>query len=246
MTLADVAVVTGAGSGIGAACARAFDRAGMAVACLDVDGSAAASTAAALEAGSVHQLDVTDGGAVASVLAEVRTRCGRIRAVVTAAGIEVHGPTLDLDIDIFDRIQDVNVRGSLLVARAAAGHMVADAVAGRIVLIGSINSVVSLGGQVGYAASKGAVKMLGRAMAVDLARYDITVNVVGPGVTDTPMSAVSLADDERRDHLLGRIPMRRPAHPDEIAAVVAFLASESASYVTGAFIPVDGGWLAHG
>jgi NAD(P)-dependent dehydrogenase (short-subunit alcohol dehydrogenase family) len=117
---------------------------------------------------------------------------------------------------------------------------------GRIVLIGSINSQVSLPGQVAYATSKGAVLMLGRSLAVDFAPDAITVNVVGPGITDTPMSAVSLADAERSRRILERVPLGRAADPAEIAAAVRFLASPDASYVTGAYLPVDGGWLALG
>ena len=86
--------------------------------------------------------------------------------------------------------------------------------------------------------------MLGKALAVDLAPYSIRVNVVGPGVTDTPMSAETLADPDRSARFLSRIPLGRAAAPDEIGAAVSFLTSEASSYITGAFLPVDGGWLA--
>jgi NAD(P)-dependent dehydrogenase (short-subunit alcohol dehydrogenase family) len=122
--------------------------------------------------------------------------------------------------------------------------MIAAGTGGRIVLIGSINSRIALAGQAAYCASKGGVAMLGAALAVDWAQHGITVNTVGPGVVDTPMSAASLADPARRAMLMGNTPLGRPAAPSEIAAVVAFLASDDASYMTGAYVPVDGGWLA--
>jgi NAD(P)-dependent dehydrogenase (short-subunit alcohol dehydrogenase family) len=173
-------------------------------------------------------------------------RWGQVDIAVACAGIEVHGLGHELDLEVFRRIHDVNVTGSLHLARSGARAMRARGQGGRIVLIGSINSQVALPGQAAYASSKGAVLLLGRALAVDWAPDGITVNVVGPGVTDTPMSAASLADPARSRRLLDRIPMGRAAQPAEIAAVVAFLASPAASYVTGAFVPVDGGWLAHG
>ncbi len=138
----------------------------------------------------------------------------------------------------------VNVTGGFLTARAAARAMIDGGHGGSMVLVGSINSaVVVVEGQAAYAASKGAVLMLGKALAVDWAPYGIRVNVVGPGVTDTPMSAGSLADPERRKRYLRRIPLGRPAQAEEIAAVAAFLLSPGAAYMTGAFVPVDGGWL---
>lgn len=239
-------MVSGAGSGIGAAVCRALADQGVAVGCLDVDGEAAGRTAAELPEAIALVADVTDASAVDRAVDEVVERFGRLDAAVACAGIEVHGLGHELDLAVFQRIHDVNVAGSLHLARSAAAHLRRQGEGGRIVLIGSINSQVALAGQAAYASSKGAVLLLGRALAVDWAAEGITVNVVGPGVTDTPMSSASLADPQRSRRLLDRVPMGRPAQPEEIAAVVAFLASPAASYVTGAYVPVDGGWLAHG
>jgi len=141
-------------------------------------------------------------------------------------------------------VVEVNLTGSFLTAREAARAMTGNGHGGTIVLIGSINSKVVLPGTAAYASSKGGVLLLGQALAVDFARHGIRVNVVGPGVTDTPMSADSLANPERRAMLMARTPLNRPADPDEIAKAVAFLTSDESSFVTGAFLPVDGGWLA--
>jgi NAD(P)-dependent dehydrogenase (short-subunit alcohol dehydrogenase family) len=239
-----VSLVTGAGSGIGAAVAAALAERGDRVACADIDGGAAEVVAAALPEGLAVTADVSDEADCGRMVEATVDRFGDLDAVVACAGVEIGGHALETDADAFRRVLEVNLTGSFLTAREAARAMRDRGHGGAIVLVGSIVSQIALAGSAAYAASKGGVLMLGRALAVDLAPLGIRVNVIGPGVTDTPMSAGSLADPERREALMGRTPLRRPAEPREVAAVAAFLTAEGSSYVTGAFVPVDGGWLA--
>lgn len=240
-----VAVVTGAGSGIGRAVATALGARGDLVVCADLDErSAAATSAAAGRSATPGAVDVTDPSSCDALIRRTVADCGRVDILVTCAGIELAGPADQLAEDRWRRVIDVNLNGTFWCARAAGRAMIATGDGGRIVLIGSVNSRVALPGQAAYCASKGAVAMLGAALAVDWAANGILVNTVGPGVVDTPMSAASLADPGRRAMLMDQIPLRRAARPAEIAAVVAFLTSPDASYMTGAYVPVDGGWLA--
>lgn len=239
-----VSVVTGAGSGIGAATARALADRGDRVVCVDLDSESARSTAAGLNDAIAVAADVTDEQDCDRMVAEALDAFGDLDSVVTCAGIEFGGHALDVPVDVFRRIVDVNLTGSFLTAQRAARAMRDRAHGGSIVLIGSLNSAVALPGAVSYCASKGGVLMLGRALAVDLAPLGIRVNIIGPGVTDTPMSADTLADAERSATFMDRIALGRAAAPGEIAQVAAFLTSDAASYMTGAFVPVDGGWLA--
>ncbi len=241
-----VSLVTGAGSGIGASVAAVLAARGDSVICADIDGDAAQRTADGLDGAKAWQLDVRDPTACQAAVAAAVDAFSRLDVAVACAGIERGGPAETLSAEMFSDVINVNLTGSFLTARAAAAAMIRQGEGGRVVLIGSVNSAVALPGQAAYAASKGGVLLLGRALAVDWAPHRITVNVVGPGVTDTPMSAASLADPKRRAMLLSRVPIGRPADPAEVAGVVAFLASEAAAYVTGAFLAVDGGWLAAG
>lgn len=237
-----VSLVTGAGSGIGAATAATLAQRGDAVVCADLDLERVENVAAGLPGALPVGVDVANEAQCEAMLEKTIATFGRLDAVVTCAGIEVASPALDLDLDTFRRVLDVNLVGSFLTAQLGARHMVDRG--GSIVLIGSLMSQQALPGSAAYSASKGGVLMLGRALAVDLAQYGIRVNVIGPGVADTPMSAASLSDPERRRALMDRVPLKRPAGPEEIAAVAAFLTSDEARYMTGAFVPVDGGWLA--
>jgi NAD(P)-dependent dehydrogenase (short-subunit alcohol dehydrogenase family) len=239
-----VSVVTGAGSGIGAAAVAELAARGDAVVCIDLDREAAERTASGFTNAIAVGADVVDEDQVATAVATGLQRFGDIHNVITCAGVELGGHTLDLDVGEFRKVLDVNVTGSFLVAREGARAMVERGHGGAIVLIGSIASYMSFPRSAPYSASKGGVLGLGRALAVDLAGHGIRVNTVGPGVADTPMSAASLADPQKSEQYMARIPLRRPADPAEIARVAVFLTSEAASYVTGAFVPADGGWLA--
>lgn len=242
---ARVSLVTGAGAGIGAAVARRLAERGDHVVCVDRDGAAADAVAREVD-GLAIAADVTAAGVGDDLVARAVERYGRLDAVVTSAGIERTGPASSLPTDAVRDSLAVNVLGSYDVATAAGRRFQAQGDGGRVVLVGSVNSLRALPGQAAYATSKGAVLMLARALAVDWALDGITVNVVAPGVTDTAMSAGSLGDPARREALLARVPMRRPARPEDVAEAVAFLSSPATGYITGVCLPVDGGWLAAG
>jgi NAD(P)-dependent dehydrogenase (short-subunit alcohol dehydrogenase family) len=240
-----VSLVTGAGAGIGAAVARRLATRGDRVVVADRDGDAAARVAAELD-GLALTADVAVEGAGDDLVGRTVTHHGRLDVVVTSAGIERTGPAATLPTGTVRDSLAVNVLGSFDVAAAAARRFQAQGDGGRVVLVGSVNSLRALPGQAAYATSKGAVLMLARALAVDWAADGITVNMVAPGVTDTAMSAGSLGDPRRRAALLSRVPMGRPARPEDIADAVAFLSGPDAGYITGIALPVDGGWSAAG
>ncbi|MDJ0959039.1 MAG: SDR family oxidoreductase [Acidimicrobiia bacterium] len=239
-----VSLVTGAGSGIGAATCRVLAERGDRVVCVDIDADSAQRTADEVDGSIAVGADVTDAADLERAVTTVVEQLGGIHNVVTCAGIEIGGHALDVEPETFRRILDVNVTGSFLTAQAAARAMRDASHGGSIVLIGSLNSQAALPGASAYVASKGGVLMLGKALALDFAPHGIRVNIIGPGVTDTPMSAATLADPERSAIFLDRIPLGRAADPAEIGRAAAFLTSADASYITGAFLPVDGGWLA--
>jgi NAD(P)-dependent dehydrogenase (short-subunit alcohol dehydrogenase family) len=239
-----VAIVTGAGSGIGAATARALSARGDQVVCADLVMESAERTAETLKSAVAVRVDVSSGSSCDEMVGEAMKRFGQVNSVVTCAGVEKHGPGHEFAEEDFDRIIAVNLKGTWLSARSAANAMIRGGRGGTIVMIGSINSVVGNPGASAYCASKGGVMMLGKTLALDWAPFGIRVNIVGPGVVDTPMSARSLADPQRRARMMERTPLGRPAPPEEIASVIAFLTSDASSFMTGAYVPVDGGSLA--
>ena len=239
-----VAIVTGAGSGIGAATARTLAARGDSVVCADVVEDAARATASQLKNAIAVRVDVADETSCDEMVAAAVAKFGRLDGIATCAGIESHGAAHEMSEKDFDRIIDVNLKGTWLSARAAARWIIANQGRGTVVMIGSINSIVANPGAAAYCASKGGVLMLGRTLALDWAPHRIRVNIVGPGVVDTPMSAKSLADPAKRAKMMEKTPLGRPCSPDEIASVIAFLMSDASSFMTGAYVPVDGGTLA--
>jgi len=185
--------------------------------------------------------DVTDASAMHAAAAAAR-QGGRLDILVASAGVDGAGlDVLDLDPDGFARVMDVNVRGLFLASQAAGRLMASDGRGGSIVLVASVNGLEAERGFADYNASKGGAVLLARSMALDLAGRGIRVNAVCPGYVRTPMTEGYLADPNARGEILAHIPIGRVAEPDEIASVIAFLASDEASYVTGAAIVVDGG-----
>jgi NAD(P)-dependent dehydrogenase (short-subunit alcohol dehydrogenase family) len=239
-----IAIVTGAGSGIGAATAKALSVRGDDVVCADVRLEAAKRTAGELRDAIAVEVDVSNAASCDHMVEEALRRFGDVDSVVTCAGVEMHGPGHEFSEEDFDRIIAVNLKGTWLSARSAVRAMILAGHGGTVVMIGSINSVRGNPGASAYCASKGGVLMLGRTLALDWAPFGIRVNIVGPGVVDTPMSARSLANPQQRAKMMEKTPLGRPAPPEEIASVIAFLSSEASSFMTGAYVPVDGGTLA--
>jgi NAD(P)-dependent dehydrogenase (short-subunit alcohol dehydrogenase family) len=218
---------------------------GYGVVCADSDGPAARTTASSLPLATYAEIDVTSEADTERAVLRAHSEFGSLRVAVACAGIHRQGTVTEMSRQLFDRVMAVNATGSFVTARVAARAMIETGGGGSISLIGSMNSVaVSMAGQAAYAASKGAVLMLGKTLAVDWASLGIRVNVVLPGVTDTPLSRPSLTDPSSRSSVLSKVPLGCPARPEDIADVIGFLASPAAAYLTGAAIPVDGGQLA--
>jgi NAD(P)-dependent dehydrogenase (short-subunit alcohol dehydrogenase family) len=242
------AIVTGAARGIGRACAERLVAEGAKVFIADVDEPTGRDTAQKLgPAARFVRCDVGDARDVANLVSLAKA-AGDIDILVNNAGI-IHGADfLDLEEADFDRVLRVNLKGAFLVGQAVAKVMAAQVKAGKkpgaIVNIASINSVVAIPNQTPYAVSKGGLLQLTRVMALSLAPHGIRVNAVGPGSIMTEMLAGIATDREAKRRLLSRAPLGRIGTPAEVAAVVAFLASDDASYVTGEIVYVDGGRLA--
>lgn len=244
-----VAVVTGGAMGIGAEVCTRLAAAGHAVWVADRDVAAAETTAQSLrETGAdacALPLDVADADSVAWAFAQVDSAHGRCDVLVNCAGIAKVFPFLDFPLDNFVATMAVNVTGTLLCSQHAARLMLRHRW-GRIVNIASVAGLRAVGsGRTAYGTSKGAVIALTRQMAVELAEHGITANAVAPGPVDTPMTR-TLHTDRFREAYSRAIPMNRYGSTGEIASAVMYLASEDASYISGAVLPVDGGFLASG
>lgn len=208
--------------------------------CAETARSIAADTGAATLS---VRADASDPEDCAALLAACTDRFGGCDVLLNNAGIIVPGSILDATVEDFDRVLAVNLRGPFLMSRLVARQMVARGTKGSIINMSSTNAVVTIPDQLPYAASKGGITQMTRAMAVALAPHDIRVNAIGPGTIMTDMLKVVIADDEARRTILSRTPQGRIGDPSEVASVAVFLASDYASYVTGDTIYPDGGRL---
>ena len=238
-----VAIVTGGAQGIGEACARRFAREGARVVIADVADARGQALADELGARYVH-CDVGDKAQVDALVAQAVQAHGRIDVLVNNAGIFRAADFLDVTEEDFDAVLRVNLKGAFLVGQAVAREM-ARARRGSIVNMSSVNSVLAIPGIASYNVSKGGLNQLTRAMALALADQGIRVNAIGPGTIATELAAQAvLTSEDARRRIMMRTPLKRLGEPAEVADVVAFLASDAASYITGEIVMVDGGRMA--
>ena len=230
MTEGRVVLVTGGTRGIGLACAQAFAEGGDRVVVTHRSEPVAGFVSV--------RCDVSSGEEVEAAFTEIEANVGKVEVLVANAGITRDNLVLRMSEADFTAVLETNLAGAFRVVKRAVPGMLR-ARKGRIVLISSVVGLMGSGGQVNYAASKAGLVGLARSLARELGSRDITVNVVAPGFVETDMTA-ALGDD-RRAEILKAVPLGRMASADEIAGVVTWLASDSAAYITGAVIPVDGG-----
>jgi len=246
MLLGRLALVTGAGRGNGAAIARGLAAAGAEVIVTDIDRDAARTIADSIVADGGKArgftLDVTDEESCRMLARDVSLLVGPIRILVNNAGIFLRGNLLAEDgRGRWDRTMAVNVQGPFNVTMAFVDQL--KLTKGTIVNIASINSYVAAAGAGAYPVSKGALAQFTRALASELAPDGVRVNALAPGLIATAMSEPTRADPRRLEAFLAHVPMKRAGEPEELAGPVVFLCSDAASYITGAILPVDGGYL---
>ena len=243
-----VVLITGASSGIGKAIAIEVSRQGASVVVNHVGQQAptdevvheiekAGSRVIAVEA------DVSRSDQVRQMIQQTVDKMGKIDVLVNNAGIEYDTPFLDKAEDEWDRVIAVDLKGPFLCSQAAAKEMVKRGEGGTIINISSVHEDIAFPGHIDYCAAKGGLRMMCRDMALELAPHRINVVNVGPGAIATPINTATLKNPEEMKELIDEIPLGRIGSPEEVAGLVAYLASDAASYITGTTIIIDGGLM---
>ncbi|MEK7338203.1 MAG: SDR family oxidoreductase [candidate division NC10 bacterium] len=242
-----VALVTGASRGLGEGMALALARAGAACVLVSRSAKDLKTVAERVEGlgrrALVVPANVTDVKSVEAMAAKAVERFGRVDILVNNAGVNVRKPATDFTEADWDQVLDVNLKGAFFTTLAVGRGMLRRK-SGRIINICSLTSAIGIRHIPAYAASKGGLLSLTRALAVEWAPHGITVNAIGPGYFITEMTQPLFEDPERRAWIESRIPLGRPGQPADLGGAVVFLASDASSYVTGQILFVDGGWTA--
>ncbi|MGN6505196.1 MAG: glucose 1-dehydrogenase [Tepidisphaeraceae bacterium] len=241
-----VAIVTGAGSGIGESIARKYaDEGAHVVVNYHVGGKHAQDAQDMVATLATESLaigaDVEKRDDMQSLIDQTVKKFGRIDIAVSNAGIEIQKPFVDVTDDEWNKVLDVNLRGAFLLSQLAARQMIKQKQGGKIIFVSSVHEDIPFVGYTAYCASKGATRMLMRNIAMELAEHQINVNNIAPGAIDTPINQKTLSDPEAKKNAISEIPWGRFGKPEEVAAVALFLASDDSAYVTGSTYYVDGG-----
>ncbi|MEO1312484.1 MAG: SDR family oxidoreductase [Pseudomonadota bacterium] len=237
-----LALVTGGAQGIGYACGEALAEDGARVILADLNADGVAEAATKLGGDTIGlACDMGDPAQISAMFDRIEAEYGPVEILVNNAGIAMPQDFLDTPLEDFQKVIDVNLTGTFLALQRAAKTMVAHKIEGAIVNMSSINAIVSIPTIAAYCASKGGVMQLTKATALALAPHNIRVNAVGPGSIDTAMMAGVNANPEAMARVMSRTPLQRVGTAREIGNIVAFLASDKASYVTGETIYADGG-----
>lgn len=244
-----IAVVIGGTSGIGRTLALGLARAGADVVASSRQMQLVGEVTTSIEKLGKRSLratcDVTDRASLEALLATVVAAFARIDILVNCAGFNLRAPTLELPEADWNRLMDTNLTGTLRACQVFGRHMV-ERRYGRIINIASLGSFLALHEVTAYCASKAGVASVTKSLAVEWARYGVCVNAIAPGYFRTPLTEKIVMGTPRGDEILMRTPMKRYGDLDELVGAAVFLASDAASFVTGAILPVDGGYLASG
>ena len=244
MTTQSLALITGGAQGIGYACAEALAADGHRIILADINEAGVAKAAAELGNDSLGLVcDMGDIAQIDALFDRIEAEFGALNVLVNNAGIAAPGDLLEISIEQFQKVIDVNLTGSFAALQRAAKGMVAQGIEGAIVNMSSVNAVMAIPSIVAYCASKGGIKQVTKAASLALAPHNIRVNAVGPGSIDTEMLAGVNENPEAMARVMMRTPLKRIGSPQEVADAVAFLASDKASYITGETIYIDGGRL---
>lgn len=244
-----VAVITGAGSGLGKAIAKALAQHGADVAVTELPGKTALAEETVGELLALGRraqaipLDVTDPGSIDALVPAVVGSLGRLDILVNNAGLNIQRQALDVTEEDWDRVLDVNLKGLFFCSQAAGRHMIEHG-GGRIVNIASQMGLVGYWRRAAYCSSKAGVVNLTRVLAIEWAKHGINVNAIAPTFVLTPLTAPMFEDADFKADVIARIPLGRLADPDDVANAAVYLASPAAKMVTGQTLAVDGGWTA--
>ena len=239
-----VAIVTGASAGLGARFARVLDGAGATVVVTARRADRIEELAAELTDALAVPADLADADGARVIVDTTLERYGRVDVLVNNAGMSIINP--DAEVEEFRRVVEVNLIAQYALTRAAARDMIDSGRGGTVVNVASILGMVGVGQipQAGYTAAKGGLVNLTRELAAQWARKGVRVNTLAPGWFPSEMTAEMFADESSRKWIASRAPMGRAGEPHELDGALLFLASDASSYVTGAVLPVDGGWTA--